>query len=437
MKKVGFIIYVSIAVLFTGFLTFVGIRSGGANPGDTVDLPDPNSYLSLEAPPIIELEGEEWVKPEPQIPDSLWVFNIFTPPKIYKVKGRLVAQLPKGEVYIPPPPEDNPKPEFGISLDSVYRPPFRILFQATILDPNDPNNKFVMLEHTTFAPPAAGMREPRVVRTDFIRATVGKLIDNIRDNTSPPNPDGTYKTIPVNLLVTSLDQVQIVRNGITYNVWQAVVKDFNTYNPQTEEPYSFKLIAGDKNRPPGPDVYATARFTQDPAIPPVLVKNPQVGRQLPLNIPDVRYKILAFSESPPSLTLEKRYKWIPKAGDPPKDEIESEAVQLSLAAPSTPAVAPGAPQPGRPGVGVPSIPGFTPPAPSGAGAATIPGMPSVPSPGTSPPLPPGFQPLPQPPTPNALPGTAPPPPAPAGTPATNPQVQPAQNLPPPATSLPF
>ena len=438
MKKAGFIVYVSLAVLFTGFLTFVGIRSGGADPGDTVDLPDPSEYLSLEAPPIIELEGEEWVEPDTQRDDGPWVFNMFTPPKIFKVKGKFEAQLPKGPIIELPKPKDNPKPEFGISLDSVYRPPFRIRFQATILDPNDPNNKFVMLEHATLAPPGPGMREPKVVRTDFIRANVGKLIDKIRDNTAPPNPDGTYKMIPVNVLITSLEQVQIVRGGIPYNVWQATVKDFNSYNPQTEQPYSFKLIAGDPERQSGPDVFVTVRYALDPAIPPVILKNPQIGRQLPFNIPDVRYKILAFSENPPSLTLEKKYRWIPREGDLPEEVVESIAVQLSAAPVAVVPTPSGSPSPSIPGMGSTPAPGVLPPIPgavSSPGPAPIPGVPGVQAPSTPVPGPSpstGFQPSLQPPAPMPVPR----PTQPAPTPAPG-AIQPAPSLPPPANSLPF
>ena len=399
MKKAGFIIYLVVSIVFAGLMTFLGISPGGAEPDGATELPDPKPYLPIQAPPINQLEDRSWVKPPSQDDQGYWQIEAFTPPKIYlDENGGFTAKPP--EPPPPPPPEKIkiPRPSFGISLDSVYRPPFRVLLQASIVNPNDPQQKFVMLEHSTFEAPAPGMKEPKVARRDNIRADVGKLVDQVRDLYSVPNPDGTYKMIPINIQVTKVDQVEVIRGGLKTKVYQAEIKDFNSLNSETGAFYSFLLTAGDKNRAPGPDVYFTVRYTGDPGVPPALIKNPQVGRWLPFEIQGVKYTIKSFSESPPSITLEKKYKWVDFDGEPPVEVLEAETVSIGFP-PTSPlpgaTPAPGSPAslpiPGgaSPGVHLPipgspsalPLPGSV---PTLSPAAPVSGFPSSPEPGTAP-----------------------------------------------------
>ncbi len=86
------------------------VRQSGMR-GNTFDAELP----SIESPPQMH-----WDEPAKQ--QDNWIFEVFTPPRVFFNQGtsRFVIQLPDGEV--PPPPAT----EFGLEVVGIKREPFRV-----------------------------------------------------------------------------------------------------------------------------------------------------------------------------------------------------------------------------------------------------------------------------------------------------------------------
>lgn len=88
------------------------------NPYETVPIPDP------------ETKDATWPEPEPQSSGPNWLYDVFTPPKIYlDSEGNFTAE--------PPKPPEPPKP-FGIYLAEMEREPYRIQMQGFSGDRSKP-----------------------------------------------------------------------------------------------------------------------------------------------------------------------------------------------------------------------------------------------------------------------------------------------------------
>lgn len=88
------------------------------NPYEPVPIPNPT------------VEDTSWPEPGPQSSGPNWVYDVFTPPKIYiDAEGNFTAE--------PPKPPEPPKP-FGLYLAEMERKPYRIQMQGFSGDRDKP-----------------------------------------------------------------------------------------------------------------------------------------------------------------------------------------------------------------------------------------------------------------------------------------------------------
>lgn len=278
MNKIGFITYMCISVLIAGWFTFVGIKSLGNQIAEEELKPVSKDYQPLSPPAISELEDITWEAPPAQDSEGFWLYEVFTPPKIYLDDGKWDAKPP-----VPPkPPEPekvpNPLPPFGLDFKSIYRPPFRVIVESVIYSGLDPAKSFVQLEYVNISPPVPGMNQPTIVSREPLRGTVGIY----------------FKEKKIRILNVKAEK--ITRNNLPTNVYKVQIQDFSAINPQTGDVYSFELMA-DKKMVPGPDFFVTLASAQDTSVQPIFLKNPKAGDNFSVN--SDRYFIEEVTEAPP------------------------------------------------------------------------------------------------------------------------------------------
>lgn len=124
------LLLLAVLALLGGAALYV-LKSGAAdNQSPSVVLqPADNPY---QAVPIPDPETKEatWPEPEPQSSGPNWLYDVFTPPKIYlDSEGNFTAE--------PPTPTAPPEP-FGIFLAEMERQPYRIQMQGFSGDRSKP-----------------------------------------------------------------------------------------------------------------------------------------------------------------------------------------------------------------------------------------------------------------------------------------------------------
>lgn len=380
MKKIGFIAYVSVAVILSVLFTYVGLQSRGFDPNkEDEDNPVNKDYQDLQAPIIEELANRSWDNPPPQRDDDEgnWVYEVFTPPKIYveEVDGVEVftAKLPNVGPPPPPPVIENPEPSFGVSLTSVYRPPFRVLLRGVLGNPQDPSKTLVYLEYLDIPEPKAGMMEASILSKKTLQGVIGKYWEAEK------------------IRIISHTTVDVVKNGLPSKTDKVTIGDYTAIDPATNKIMTVDIKTG-TTPVPGPNVYLTLSPSGNPSLAPVFLMNPQVGHKFNFVLKDSKgrdyeahFTLTEFAESPPSVTLQKVYKWIKIDDDAPIEAEKTEKLMLTrsaLPAPGTsstsPNSAPTTPPPPIPGGALP-IPGSTSP------GTAAPGV--LPSPSTTFPFP--------------------------------------------------
>jgi hypothetical protein len=358
MKKIGFIAYVSIAVIFAFSFTYIGLQSRGLDPNkEGEDNPLTKAYQNLDAPIIHELENRSWEQPPPQRDDDEgnWLYEVFTPPKIYveKIDGQEVftAKAPNvGEAPPPPPPEFDP-PAFGVALNAVYRPPFRVLVRAVSGNRDDPSKTLVLLEYLEIPLPAPGMVEASILGRKPLRGVIGKFWDEEK------------------IRIQSHGTVDVTVNGLSSKKDKVTIADYTTLNPETSKPFTIDIMTG-TTPVPGLDVYVTLVPTGNPGSAPLFLKNPQVGYKFKMTLKDSRgedyeafFTLTEFTESPPNVSLQKEYKWLKTEGKPLISGNDTES--LSMTPGALPAPASSLPSSSSPGTQPPpALPGSM-PIPSG------------------------------------------------------------------------
>lgn len=124
MKKFYDKLLFLLAVLaLSGGVVFYVLKTGDTGverPGPALE-PAEHPYAAIPIPETAAITVE-WPEPGPQSSGPEWLYDVFTPPKIYLDKeGRFTAVPPKVLVVGQP---------FGIYLDEILRKPYRIQIQG-------------------------------------------------------------------------------------------------------------------------------------------------------------------------------------------------------------------------------------------------------------------------------------------------------------------
>ncbi|MBT4225885.1 MAG: hypothetical protein HOD72_15645 [Opitutae bacterium] len=361
MKNIGFIAYLILASLITGVMIYSGLNLGSEDmPKARLNL-SARSYQDIEASTINVDAEVEWSGPVAQRQGDNWLFDVFTPPKIFvhPKTGKFTAVPYIEEKAIEVKPQ-NPKPPFGLSFISLYRKPFPVILQSVILSADgDPKKSFIQLEFRKVNAPKPGVSKTVVVGRQSLSGGVGQYF--------------TDQKIKINGIETKRIEV----DGIPKDVVTVAVQDFSDLKiyplQQTKE-----LMTT--------DYWLTLRSSIDPSTPPIFLKNPSPNTKFSLN--QASYEITNVDFVGPKVSLKKTYMHVLREGETAEEVVESTVLLLTgVPSPSTP----GLPQPGvlpMPGPNAPPMP--------------IPGLPGVPT--TPSPAPSGVAPAAP-----VFPGTLPPP----------------------------
>jgi hypothetical protein len=338
MKNIGFIAYLLLASLVTGVMIFSGLNLGtGDMPQARINL-SAKGYLDIEASTINVDAEVQWPGPVAQSQGDNWLFDIFTPPKVFvhPKTGEFTAVPYIEEKAIKVQPE-TPKPPFGMSFVSLYRKPFPVILQSVILSANgDPKNAFIQLELRKLSEPAPGVAKAVVLERQSLIGGVGRYF--------------TEQKIKINGIETKRVEV----DGIPKDVVTVSVQDFSDLKIYLLQQNSEVMTA---------DHWLTLRSSIDPSLQQVFLKNPSTDTKFSLN--KATYEITKVDLVGSVVSLRKTYIHIPREGEAPEEIVES--LDLSLARVPLP-LTPGLPQPD----GFPTPNPNTPPIP-------IPGFPSLPA----------------------------------------------------------
>ena len=402
----------SVTVLIAGWFTFIGIKSLGNQIEEEKLQIVFKDYKSLHPPSMSELEDITWEAPPAQDSEGFWLYEVFTPPKIYLDNGKWDAKPP-----VPPKPKEpekvpNPLPPFGLEFKSIYRPPFRVIIDSVIFGGQDPTKSFVQLQYLNISPPVAGMTQASILSRKPLRGTVGKNGIYFREE---------------KIRILNVKPEKITRNNLPTTVYKVQIQDFSAINPATGDVYSFELMP-DKKMVSGPDFFVTLVSSQDPSVQPIFLKNPKPGDRFAVK--EDRFIIEKVTEAPPSITLKKLFQYREFDDQPFEEREEIKTLSIAPLAPATPVPSP-SPMP-TPG----TLPSPTPSLPPPAGSLPIPGAVPIPSPAPTPGMVPSpASSLPPPAGTLPIPGSTP-----AGLPVPAPTPAPATSQPPapgPSSALPI
>lgn len=386
-NQIVFISYVVMSVSMAVLWLMVGVSCGKIENLSVDDRFKTREYefqhAGVAAP---EEKIVTWGSPTPQSHGDTWLFDVFTPPKIYvhPKTGEFTA-VPYKEETVPQLKPENKKPPFGVAFTSLYQQPFHIILRSLILSPDgDSSKSFIQLEVLQFAKPAPGMSQAKVVGKKTLTGSVGKYFveEKIKIANLVSERVVTETGLPETLITLT---VQDLSSGISYSLRQNQV-----------------VMT--------PNQWVTLRSTIVPSKEWLQI-NPAPGMSFKMN--DAIYSIVNVDLSARSISLHKEYSFTRRAGESPEQVVENEILNLASVGATR---LPGSP----PLPGDPSAPSISPP-PSVPGTA-----PDKPADKTGPPLPGAI------PSPSPAPGTLPLPSAPGiPLPGTAPSVLPLPGIPPP------
>ena len=138
MKKIYDKLFLLIAVLaLAGWSALFFVKTGDSPSSESISVAI-NEEKPYEVVPVPGASRGEvsWPSPKPQ--STEWIFDLFTPPKIYiDENGNFID-----EPWLAPPPP----PPFGVYLSEIVREPFRIQIQGYIEeDRRDSMKSWVLL----------------------------------------------------------------------------------------------------------------------------------------------------------------------------------------------------------------------------------------------------------------------------------------------------
>jgi hypothetical protein len=338
MKNIGFIAYLLLACLVTGVMIFSGLTLGsGDMPQARINL-SAKGYQDIEASTINVDAEVQWPGPVAQSQGDNWLFDIFTPPKIFvHPKTREFTAVPYIEEKAIEVQPENPKPPFGMLFVSLYRKPFPVILQSVILSADgDPKKSFIQLELRKLREPTPGVAKAIVLERQSLSGGVGRYFTEQK------------------IKIFGIETKRVDVDGIPKDVVTVSVQDFSDLKIYLLQQNSEVMTA---------DHWLTLRSSIDPSHQPVFLKNPSPDTKFSLN--KATYEITKVDLVGSVVSLRKTYIHIPREGEAPEEIVES--LDLSLARvplPSTPRL----PQPG----GLPTPNPNAPPIP-------IPGLPSLPA----------------------------------------------------------
>jgi hypothetical protein len=175
MNKIYDKLLLAIAVLMFAVGAFLYVQKSGAAPekGQPIDsTPANNPYQPLDVR-IAEMADAEW--PEPKVNSNEWLYDVFTPPKIYiDENGKLV-----NEPWTPPPPT----PPFGIYLEQIVRKPYRIQLEGYIEEDLSDASKSLLLLYSEEAEKQVRAR-PGDEKADLEFKLLSFDIERVREGTN-------------------------------------------------------------------------------------------------------------------------------------------------------------------------------------------------------------------------------------------------------------
>lgn len=175
MNKIYDKLLLAIAVLLLAGGAFLYVQKSGAAPekGQPIDTtPADNPYQPLDVR-VTEIEVAEW--PEPKVNSSDWLYDIFTPPKIYiDENGKLVD-----EPWTPPPP----LPPYGVYLEQIVRKPYRIQLEGYIEEDLSDASKSLLLLYSEEAQKQVRAR-PGDEKADLEFKLLSFDIERVREGTN-------------------------------------------------------------------------------------------------------------------------------------------------------------------------------------------------------------------------------------------------------------
>lgn len=118
MKHIEKIILLIAVLAATGIYFFVVSSDPISLATDVRANAQETDYKITEVPPVLDLEIA-WANPVPQSEDGLWLYDVFTPPRIY-INPETGEMEPTP--FMPPPAP----PAFGLNLVAFERDPFRV-----------------------------------------------------------------------------------------------------------------------------------------------------------------------------------------------------------------------------------------------------------------------------------------------------------------------
>jgi len=138
MNKIYDKLLLAIAALLLAGGGFLYMQKSGAAPekGEAIDTTPANNPYQPEPVPNSTEQDVEWPEPLPQAAGQDWLYDVFTPPKIYIRNGAFDAEPPKD--IVPPQP-------FGIYLADIRQKPYRIQLEGYIEEDLTDSSKSLLL----------------------------------------------------------------------------------------------------------------------------------------------------------------------------------------------------------------------------------------------------------------------------------------------------
>ncbi|MDQ8194416.1 hypothetical protein QEH59_08260 [Coraliomargarita sp. SDUM461004] len=141
MNKIYDKLILAVAVLLLAGGVALYLKQANATPSMSAPVNAQTGDSPYEAVPMKPSQSVDasWPEVEAQPSGPKWIYDVFTPPKIY-------VDMSTGEFSADPPVQVAPPPPFGVYLASIDRKPYRIQLEGYIEeDRSDPSKTLLLL----------------------------------------------------------------------------------------------------------------------------------------------------------------------------------------------------------------------------------------------------------------------------------------------------